>query len=37
VGNFKPAPETMAEIMRVMVANGVTPPQRTPAKASSTE
>jgi ankyrin repeat protein len=27
VGNFKPAPETIEAIKRVMIANGVTPPQ----------
>jgi len=27
VGNFKPAPETLAEIRRVMDAKGVKPPQ----------
>ncbi len=26
-GNFKPAPETLAEIRRTMIANGVTPPK----------
>ncbi len=26
VGNFKPAPETLAEIRRIMLANGVPPP-----------
>jgi ankyrin repeat protein len=35
VGNFKPAPDTIVEIRRIMVANGVTPPQRPPAKASN--
>ena len=37
VGNFKPAPETIAEISRIMIANGVTPPQRPPAKATDEE
>ena len=37
VGNFKPAPETIAEIRRILIANGVTPPQRAPAKATSEE
>jgi uncharacterized protein len=31
-GNFKPAPETILEIKRIMLASGVTPPQHTPAK-----
>jgi ankyrin repeat protein len=37
VGNFKPAPETIAEIRRIMVANGVMPPPRAPAKATNEE
>src|SRR5262249_50314346 len=37
VGNFKPAPETIAEIRRIMVANGGTPPQHPPAKATNEE
>lgn len=36
-GNFKPAPATMAEIRRVMLANGVTPPQRAAAKTTNEE
>jgi len=35
VGNFKPAPETIDEIKRIMAANGVTPPQRVPVKTTS--
>jgi ankyrin repeat protein len=30
VGNFKPSPETVEAIHRVMLANGVTPPPPTP-------
>lgn len=33
VGNFKPAPETLAELHRVMAANGATPPQRASSSA----
>lgn len=36
-GNFKPAPETMAEIRRIMVANGVTPPQPAAVKTINEE
>jgi uncharacterized protein len=36
-GNFKPAPETITEIKRIMVANGVTPPQVAPAKTTNEE
>lgn len=32
-GNFKPAPETIAVLRRIMVSNGVTPPQRPAPKA----
>jgi hypothetical protein len=35
VGNFKLAPDTIAEIRRIMSANGVTPPQRPTAKAAN--
>ncbi len=31
VGNFKPAPDTIVEIKRVMLANGVTPPSQRAA------
>lgn len=34
-GNFKPAPETIAEIRKIMIANGVTPPPPTPAKTNN--
>jgi ankyrin repeat protein len=37
VGNFRPAPDTIAEIRRLMVANGVAPPSRPPAKAVNEE
>jgi hypothetical protein len=37
VGNFKAATDTIAEIRRSMVANGVTPPQRPSAKATNEE
>ncbi len=37
VGNFNPAPDTIAEIRRMMAANGVTPPQRPAAKAANEE
>ena len=37
VGNFKQAPETLAEIRRIMIANGVTPPQRASAKPTNEE
>jgi uncharacterized protein len=36
VGNFKPAPDTIAAIRRIMAASGVTPAQRTPAKSTGT-
>lgn len=34
-GNFKPAPETIAEIRRIMLASGVTPPGPAPAKTNN--
>ena len=37
VGNFKPAPDTIAEIRRIMAANGATRPQRPLAKATNEE
>ena len=37
VGNFKPAPETIAEIKRVLIANGITPPQPAPMKTTNEE
>jgi ankyrin repeat protein len=35
VGNFKVAPETVAEIKRIMIASGVTPPQPAPTKTTN--
>ena len=35
VGNFKPAPETIQEIKRIMAASGVTPPQRGSTKTTN--
>jgi len=35
VGNFKVAPETIAEIRRIMLAHGVTPPERAPTKTTN--
>ncbi len=37
VGNFKVAPETITEIKRIMVASGVTPPERSPVKTNNEE
>jgi ankyrin repeat protein len=37
VGNFKPSPEMIAEIRRIMAASGVTPQQRSAAKTAREE